>query len=417
MKTQKTRRAILVVGAGPSGFMAAIAAARAGAAVTLCEQLEQPGRKLLASGGGHCNLTNVLPPEDFIGHFGRTGRFMSDALRLLDHTALRGFFAELGVPTVVTDGFHVFPESGLAQDVLVALNRECGRLGVRQRLRCRVESLRVQDGAMSGVDLGGEFLEADAVILCTGGCSYPALGGTGGGYRLAEQIGHKLEPRMPALAPLVTRERWPHACAGNTLQKARLTIDLPRQRRDGVTGELMFTHTGISGPAALDLSGAVAELLRQTPDVPVILQVDADRTEADWQALIADWRRSHGRRQVRNQLATQLPTTLARELCAEAGVPEEGLCAELGKAPAAALARLLAGAVLTISATGGFDVAMVTRGGVSLKEVDPHTLASRRVQGLHFAGELLDLDGPCGGYNLQWAFASGWLAGQCAAVG
>ena len=536
---------MVVIGAGPAGLMAAIAAAECGAHVAVCEQLDQPGRKLLATGGGRCNLTNTLSDADFMSRFGRHGRFMQPALAAMNAPRLRDFFAALGVPTHCADGFHVFPVSESAGDVLDALLRRCRALKVELLLRTAVQSLRIREGQVTGVSVACDRTKreivARAVVIATGGKSYLRasntmprpktgtgtfcaqhpkglqakctcpffrstscpesesglsrprgillealmLGSTGGGYALAAQAGHQIVPPVPALVPLVTKERLPAQCAGVVISNTRVWIELPRRARSGCAGEVLFTHRGVSGPAVLDLSGDVARLLEDDPGrgaqpppaakedrrgrlcstssgriepesllsipggdagVPIRIDLTPGTTAAQWRARFEEWHREHGRRAVSTALAdhlpaspaerkrgqvpfvrstqgayrqkvpvpfsTCLPASLARAVCEVAGLPHGLTAAQFDQAQRAKLADCLTGLPLTAVATEGFERAMVTRGGVNLREVDPRTLASRRVGGLFFAGEVLDLDGPCGGFNLQWAFSSGHLAGR-----
>ncbi|HRU05206.1 MAG TPA: NAD(P)/FAD-dependent oxidoreductase [Candidatus Brocadiia bacterium] len=412
-----SRGPIVVVGAGPAGMTAAIAASRAGARVVVCEQLSRPGRKLLATGGGRCNLTNTGSEADFVAAFGRQGRFILPALRAFGPEALRRFLRDLSVPTRVADGFHVFPVSNRAGDVLNALLGECGRLGVDVRTGARVSGVRIADGMVSGVETKGGVLAASAVVLATGGMSYPELGGTGGGYALAEQAGHRIVTPTPAAVALKTAEAWPGQCAGIVIEDARVRIALPRQRGAERRGALLFTREGVSGPAALDISGAVSELLLKRESVPLRISLAPEMSAEDWARRFAAWRQDKGGKHVANLVSERLPRRLADALCQLAGDAGGVKLAELDSARRDALARLLAETPVTITATAGFAAAIVTRGGVALKDVNPETLESRLAAGLFFAGEALDLDGPCGGYNLQWAFSSGWLAGASAARG
>ncbi len=414
---------ILVVGAGPAGLMAALAAARAGRRVEVLEQLDRPGLKLLATGGGRCNLTCAEAAEALMARFGRQGRFMAPALALLDPQRLRERLAELGVPTVVDEHNRVYPASQAAGTVLSAL-LDAGRdQGVQLRTGVAVEGLWIEASRLRGLQTRTGRLEAPRVVLATGGQSYPELGGTGGGYSLAEQAGHTLVPPTPALVGLVTVESWPARCAGVSLQGVRVWIDRRGQAKAGLVGDVLFTHRGLSGPAILDLSGDVAGLLARGGPVPLRLDLtEPDRGEPAnlpspqrWQQRLARWRQRQGTSSLRNLLARHLPRALAHLLCELAGLDAQTRAAELPADARDALVGLLTALPLTVSATEGFGRAMVTRGGVSLRDVDPHTLQSRRLAGLSLAGELLDLDGPSGGYNLHWAFASGSLAGQAAA--
>jgi len=414
---------VVVVGAGPAGLLAAIAAAERGRRVVLLEQLPRPGVKLLATGGGRCNLTNTLPPDEFPARFGRHGRFILPALAAFGPDAFRRFLGALGVPTAAPDRLHVFPASDSAADVQRALVRRARELGVRLRLVTTACALWIEDNALRGIQTSRGRVAANAVILATGGKGYPDLGATGSGYALAREAGHPIVETIPALVPLVTRETWPRELAGLALSPARVCIDLPgrppafahglwRGKRAGITGNILFTHTGLSGPAVLDLSGDVAVLLSARSEVPLRLDLAPRTTRDEWIARLDSWPLSEGRKTLRTLLAAHFPRVLADLLCRLAGLDPATRPAQVSRPARCALADLLTALPLTVTATEGWDRAMVTRGGVALKEVAPQTLASRRLPGLAFAGEILDLDAPSGGFNLQWAFSSGHLAGS-----
>ncbi|MDD4891159.1 MAG: aminoacetone oxidase family FAD-binding enzyme [Phycisphaerae bacterium] len=409
---------IVIVGGGPAGLAAAIAAAQSGARVVVCEQLDRPGVKLLATGGGRCNITNTLGRDEFIAAFGRQGRFIDPALDAMDNAGLRAFLATLGVPTATDpDGLHVYPASQQAVTVQSALWRRCRELGVETRTGVRVARLLMTDGKVAGVQTDGGEIAAGRVILASGGRGYPELGGCGVGYDLAGQAGHKIVTPTPALVPLTTAEHWTRPLAGLSLDCVRVRIDLPRQSAAGVVGEMIFTHHGISGPVVLDLSGDVAALLDRTKEpVPLRMDLSGGVQAAEWHRRLDRWNRDDGAKMLRTMLSRDVPHRLAEALIPEAGLPLDVRCSQASRARRDALVGLLTDAPLTVTATEGFRRAMVTRGGVTLKQVDPHTLQSRLLPGLFFAGEVLDLDGPSGGFNLQWAFSSGHLAGASAAA-
>ncbi len=405
---------VIVVGAGAAGQTAAIAAAEAGRHVVLVERKTQPGLKLLASGGGRANLTNLAPRADFVSAFGRQGRFMLPALEAMGPDALRDFFARLGLPTA-TEGPRVYPASKRAADAQVALRRRVEQLGVTLRLGRGVSELWIENGRLAGVTIGTERLAADRVILACGGPSWPKLSGTAGGYALAGQAGHTIIEPTPALVPLITHDRWPAKLAGVALEGARVWIAAPKQAKAGITGDVLFTHRGVSGPAILDLSGSVAQLLSRGADAPLRIELIAGMDAAAWRRQFDQWRQSAPRKQVLNLLRATLPTSLCQLLCRHTELPEDTPMAQLPGRKRDALVQSLAALKLTVTDTEGSEAAFVTRGGVKLREVSPDTLESRLLPGLHIVGELLDLDGPTGGYNLQWAFASGHLAGRSAA--
>ena len=414
---------VLIVGAGPAGLMAAVAASASGRRVRVCERMPAAGRKLLATGGGRCNLTHASPPDEMAAAFGRQGRVLRAALRAFPPDALRAWFAAAGVPTMVQDDGCVFPVSQKARDVLDALRQQAQRGGAEICCGCLVRRIVVREGAVAGVETATGPVEAGRVILAAGGCGYPALGSNGSGFDLAAAVGHTLVRPVPALVPLVTVEDWPRELAGIVLDPARVRCDATGRDRHAHVGPLLFTHRGVSGPPALDVSGAVAERLacaegaagtQAGGNAPrgVMLRVAwrADRDTAAWRALFDHWRETHGGRALHNLLAGELPVRLAQTLCRLAGAADVA-AARARRAQLDQLAGWCGDAPLEIAGTEGWEQAMVTRGGVAWDEVNPRTLESRRASGLFFAGEVLDADGPCGGYNLTWAFASGRLAG------
>ncbi len=401
----------LVVGAGPAGLMAALGAARAGARVIVFDQLPEAGVKLLATGGGRCNFTNTLAAEDFIRRFGDQSRFVAPALKALDGTRLRLFFERLGAPSHSPDGFHVFPVSGSARSIRDALVRACQKLGVELRCASRVEGLGVERGRVSGLVTARGTVPAGRVVLAAGGAGYPDLVGGEGGYALARRAGHTLAPLCPALAPLVTREDWPGKLAGITLPRVAVKLACANGSDPAEPGSLLFTHKGISGPVVLNVSGVVSAALLTSESAALALDLVPDWTKEDWNKMLERERREHGARTALSMLAAALPAALARVVLELAEVSPSARLAQLARAQGDRMIRVVMALPLTVTRTEGFGKAMVTRGGVRRDEVWPKTLESRLVRGLFFAGEILDVDGPCGGFNLHWAFASGSLAG------
>lgn len=394
----------------------AAAMAPAGSRVVVCERLPAPGRKLLATGGGRCNFTTARPEASIPDAFGRYGRFLVPALRTLGPDQLRQWFAEAGVAAAVEPDGSVFPASQRAADVLAALLAAGRRRGARIVGQTPVSALLVEHGAVRGVTTANGPIHAPRVVLAAGGCSYAALGSDGSGFALADAAGHHVVPPLPALVPLVTTETWPHALAGIVLPQARLSLGTSGRGRLERQGIVLFTHRGLSGPAVLDLSGDVAAAIAAADSAQVTLRPIAERDEAAWLRQFADWRQAGGGRALHNLLAGEFPRAFAAALCRLAELPE-GPLARTPRPALLRLARLCGDLPLTIPATEGWSRAMVTRGGVALDEIDPHTLQSRLVRGLYLAGEVVDLDGPCGGYNLTWAFASGALVAQTSAMG
>ncbi|MGI6494563.1 MAG: NAD(P)/FAD-dependent oxidoreductase [Kiritimatiellia bacterium] len=427
---------LVIVGGGAAGLMAACQAPQ-GLRIAVCEHLPEAGRKLLATGGGRCNFTTAMDSGALPALFGRQGRFIVPALRAMPPQGLRDWFARIGVPSVVEEGRFVFPESHCAADVRDALLAQARKRGATVLLGTKAESLLLRetgrDGgnrisrAVAGVRTSRGVLRAPHVLLATGGCSMPALGSDGSGYALAREAGHTTSPPLPALVPLRAADDWAKKLPGVSLEEALLRFEppagcSPALRRAGTReeyGPVLFTHHGLSGPAALNLSGIVAAALEEqagqpSPGIRVILRPIAGRDERSWQRQLATWRAEGGRRSVRNLLSGVLPRAVATTLCSLAEVPDVALAQTPGKA-LARLAGYCGGTPLAISGTDGWNHSMVTRGGVTLPEIDPATLRSKLADGLSFAGEVVDLDAPCGGFNLTWAFASATLAARSVA--
>jgi predicted Rossmann fold flavoprotein len=413
----------LIIGGGPAGLAAACFSA---GSTLLIERLNAPARKLLATGGGRCNLTHATDAEGIMAAFGRQGRFASPALNAFPPDAIRAFFADLGVATRADPDGCVFPVSQKAADVAQALGRAARAAGAEIRCGIHASQLIVSRSEtcdatlrVCAVQTSAGSIRARRVILAAGGRSYPALGADGSGFGLAGGAGLAVTPPVPALAGLITRERWPGTLAGIVLERAGLRLDAPGASKAWLAGPVLFTHKGVSGPPAIDLSGEInARLIqrsqtRDRPPEPVTLRLAciAGRTASDWHALFDGWRTRHGARTLRNLLSGELPHALATALCDVAGA-QNLAAAQAKKSVLEALAAACAEQPLHITETEGWERAMVTRGGVALGELDPKTLACRRIQGLFCAGEVVDLDGRCGGYNLTWAFASGRLAGS-----
>jgi len=380
------------------------------------DRLRAPARKLLATGGGRCNLTHAADAAGISAAFGCHARFLAPALYAFPPEDIRAFFRGLGVETLVEPDGCVFPVSQKASDVAQALERAALANGAEIRCGVRATRLLIEHGEtgttprVTGVETAQGPLHADRVILAAGGQSYPDLGSDGSGFALAKAAGLEVTQPVPALAGLFTQEAWPAALAGILVEKGGLRLDVKGGSKRFLTGPLLFTHKGLSGPPALDLSGEVAARLSAAPAVPLRLTLDASRSSEAWLALFDDWRSRHGGRALHNLLSGELPRALAATLCDLAGATDTA-AAQAKRSVLTALAEACANLPLHATGTEDWSRAMVTRGGVALRELDPATLACRRLRGLACAGEVVDVDGRCGGYNLTWAFASGRLAG------
>lgn len=415
LKVRNDEIDVVIIGSGPAGLSAALAAAETGASVVLFERLRTYGLKLLASGGSKCNISNTLDKSAFMEAFGREGRFMKPALDFAYHDWLFSFLKSQNVPLKCEDSFHYFPRSERARDILNAFSNAFTALGGIMKNETAVQHIAVNDENKLSVILSdGTVTECKSAVLAGGGTAWGKLGGSRHGLNLAAELGHTLSPLYPAMAPLLIREPWVRNLTGISLPDAELSFRRGRQTFRN-RGELLFTHDGLSGPCAIDLAGDLAETCaKNASDVELILRPDASKNFAAWQKEIESWKKHEGRKQLRTVLGWQFPRALAEALCTAAKCGDEKLCG-LSSAVRDRLAAVLSGVSLTACGSGPIDRAMAMKGGIKLKEINPHTLESRLVSGLYFAGEIMDLTGPCGGYNIQWALSSGRLAGFSAA--
>ncbi len=412
---------VVVVGGGAAGLMAAGQAAAAGALVLLLERTARLGAKLRITGKGRCNLTNTSPLEEFLEHFAfldqdpSSRSFLRNAFARFFAPELIAFFEELGVPTVVERGGRVFPASEDAHQVAEALVRFVRSQGVEIRLRSRVVRLIQEDNRLCGVALEqGESIPAGAVIIATGGASYPKTGSTGDGYRLAQEAGHRIIPIRPALVPLIIAGPEPKAMMGLSLRNVEVRLLLDGQEFARDWGEMLFTHYGVSGPIILTLSGpAVARLGQGQLEMSINLKPALTPEELDAR-LRRDLDR-YGKRIFRNLLKELLPHKMIDVVIARSGIPPDKPGHQITGAERQRLRDLLQDFRLTIIGHRPLEEAIITAGGVDTREIDPRTMASRLVRGLYFAGEVLNVQADTGGYNLQAAFSTGYVAGRSAA--
>ena len=412
------QRKVLVIGGGAAGMLSAIFAAREGAKVTLLDRNEKLGKKVYITGKGRCNLTNACEEEEFMRAILRNPRFMYAPLAFFNNRDMMKLTEDLGVKLKVERGNRVFPESDHASDVTHALTREMTRLGVEIRLDERTEKLLIEDGVCCGaVSESRKEYRTDAVIICTGGESYPSTGSTGDGYALAQSAGHKIKAPMPALVPIDTRESWPGTLAGLSLKNVALRAykeDKKRKYFYDEQGEMLFTHTGITGPLVLSLSSRMPE---DMSDVHMLIDLKPVLDEQTLDArLLRDFKEMQNR-QITAVMDGLAPHNLGQQILLLAGIPPRQPVNGITKEQRASLVRLLKALPLTPKALRGFNEAIITRGGVDVKQVNASTMASKLMPGLYFAGEVLDVDAQTGGYNLQIAFSTGALAGFSAARG
>ena len=412
------RKRVVIVGGGAAGLMAAISAAENGADVLVLEKMPAPGRKILITGKGRCNFTNRCEIDDFPKFFPNNGAFLYSALRAFDNQELIDFFAAHGVPSKLERGGRLFPVSDKAADIVDALVKTARQAGVRILTGRPVQSVRLADGRVSGVIAGAETTPADAVILATGGLSYPGTGSTGDGYRMAKELGHSVTPLTPALVPLEVAEDWIGELQGLSLKNVSALVRINGRKADSDFGELMFTHFGLSGPIILSLSQAASRALKQAPRPEIVVAVNlkpALTPETLDKRLQRDFT-AFARKQFKNSLGDLLPAKLIPVMIRLSGIAPEKPVHQIRRDECRQLVELLQNLCFTIRGTRPVAEAVVTAGWVAVKEVQPKTMESRLVGGLYFAGEILDVDGYTGGFNLQAAFSTGFVAGRAAAL-
>ena len=403
---------ILVIGAGPAGMMAAIRAAENGAAVTLLEKMKRPGRKMMITGKGRCNITNAADVPEIIRNIHGNGAFLNSSMRAFDNQDVMEFFRQQGVPVKVERGNRVFPVSDKAQDVVDAMVHRLHELDVRIELEMPVADILLQEGRVAGVRTkSGAHYKADAVILAVGGASYPGTGSTGDGYEMAKKLGHTVVPLRPSLVPLETEEEWVKDVQGLSLRNVRATLLAGGEKVQEMFGEMMFTHFGVTGPIILSMSRRAAKCLAEGKFVERELNLKPALTPEKLDARIQRDFEQHIRKSLKNGLLDLLPHKLIEPVLDCAYLDPEKPVHQVTAEERHRLAETLQHLTLTIAKTRPLAEAIVTAGGVSVREINPKTMESKLVPGLYFAGEVVDVDAYTGGYNLQAAFSMGNAAG------
>lgn len=403
---------ILVIGAGPAGMMAAIRAAENGAAVTLLEKMKRPGRKMMITGKGRCNITNAADVPEIIRNIHGNGVFLNSSMRAFDNQDVMEFFRQQGVPVKVERGNRVFPVSDKAQDVVDAMVHRLHELDVRIELEMPVADILLQEGRVAGVRTkSGAHYKADAVILAVGGASYPGTGSTGDGYEMAKKLGHTVVPLRPSLVPLETEEEWVKDVQGLSLRNVRATLLAGGEKVQEMFGEMMFTHFGVTGPIILSMSRRAAKCLAEGKFVELELNLKPALTPEKLDARIQRDFEQHIRKSLKNGLLDLLPHKLIEPVLDCAYLDPEKPVHQVTAEERHRLAETLQHLTLTIAKTRPLAEAIVTAGGVSVREINPKTMESKLVPGLYFAGEVVDVDAYTGGYNLQAAFSMGNAAG------
>jgi len=406
---------LAVIGAGPAGMMAAARAGGLGAKVVLLEKNLQPGTKLLLTGSGRCNLTSAqFDVPSLVQKYGKAGKFLFPAFNLFGPREAMEFFESRGLALKVEDSGKVFPKSDRASDVLEVLLGCLQECKVETRFNCAVKAVVAGAGRIKWIIAGDEKFTAQNYIIATGGRSYAQTGSSGEGFDWLRELGHKVTELRPGLVPVRVKEKWVFSLQGLSLKDVGISLWQGNKKRESAFGDIVFTHFGISGPAALDLSGAAGALLKNGQvNLAIDLMPQSNLTEIDAQLLGAF--KDAQNKMVKNCLAGIIPGRLAETIVILAGIDPEKKVNAVSREDRQHLARLLKHLEMIVVSTLGFDQAMITMGGVELKEIDPSAMRSKLIENLFLAGEVLNLSGPSGGYNLQLCWSTGFLAGTSAA--
>lgn len=405
---------ICVVGGGAAGLAAALAAARQGAQTVLVESNEKLGKKIYITGKGRCNLTNLCPPEEFLSNVPTNPKFLFSAINFLTPEKTVALFNELGLPTKTERGNRVFPLSDKASDVTKALEKELGRLGADILLNTAARKINTENGIAVSLDTTAGGISFDKLILACGGASYPATGSNGRGYALARGVGHTVKSLYPSLVDITTEENF--FLAGLSLVNVNFSVFDQRGKRIFMKfGELLFTHEGVSGPVVLTASAYINKLPVKGMKLVTDLKPALSAHQLDGR-ILRDFSENKNK-QFKNSLSALLPEKLISAIIALSGIDPDKQVNRITSKERAVLVKILKGFTLTAASLGPIERAVATSGGVDVREVDPRTMASRLVKNLYFAGEMIDVDALTGGFNLQTAFSTGFLAGCCAAGG
>lgn len=406
---------LLIIGGGAAGMMAAVQAGRRGVKVLLAERGEKTGRKLLITGKGRCNVTNNCPREELMQNIPRNPRFLYSAFSRFDSADAMAFFESAGVALKTERGARVFPQSDKASDIREALMREMKKAGVTL-MTGKADELLTEEGRVTGVRFSdGRTEQVNAVLLATGGASYPTTGSDGNGYRLAQSVGHTVVPPTPSLIPIVTAEKDPRDMMGLSLRNVRLSLLENNREIFSELGEMLFTHFGVSGPLVLSASAHILALGKKKYQLSIDLKPGLTPEQLD-KRLLRDFSENLNRDAI-NAFGALLPRKMIPVALKRAGIPYDQKVREITREERETLLHTLKHFTLTVSGFRPVEEAIVTRGGVSIKEVDPKTMESKKCKGLYLAGEILDVDGYTGGFNLQIAFSTAYAAAEAVTEG
>lgn len=406
---------VAIIGGGAAGLLAGIAAAQNGAQVTIFEKMRLPGKKIMITGKGRCNITNACEIPEFIKNIPGNGRFLNSALHRFTNDDIVLLLESHGLLTKVERGGRIFPVSDKAKDVVDTLVKIFTEAGGKLQLDTKVIEILAKDGQVTGVKTISGVYPADAVILAAGGASYPGTGSDGGGAKLAAKLGHKIVPLRPSLVPLESDYPYVDDLQGLSLRNVQGTLTADGEKIGSEFGEMLFTHFGVSGPIILSLSNLAAKALDEGKEVELHIDLKPALSEEKLDARIQRDFAQYSKKQLANGMKDLLPQRLIPVVCDMAYLDEEKFINQISREERHRLLAALKNFCVPITSTRPLAEAIVTAGGVSVKEINPKTMESKLIRGLHFAGEVMDVDGYTGGYNLQAAFSSGHAAGMAAA--
>lgn len=401
---------ILIIGGGAAGMMAAISAAKCGHQVELFEKNEKLGKKIYITGKGRCNVTNACDTEDLFGKIVTNKKFMYSSIYTFDNSMVYDFFEEAGCPLKVERGNRVFPVSDKSYDIINALERIMKQLGVHIHLFSEVTDIIVKNNTAVGIVVDDKNIIGNSVLIATGGYSYPTTGSTGSGHTFAKKYGHNVTKCSPALVPFVAKEEWVKELQGLSLRNCGVTLYDDNKKIYEDFGELLFTHFGVSGPTVLSASSYVTDLIKHK-ELRLVIDLKPALSEGELDDRILRDFEGMKNKSYSNSLDKLLPKSLIPVVIELSGIEPERKVHEIRKEERKALVNLLKNFTLTLTGLRGFNEAIITHGGINVKEVDPGTMESKIIKNLYFAGEVLDVDAVTGGYNLQIAWSTGYLAG------
>jgi predicted Rossmann fold flavoprotein len=403
---------VIIIGAGPAGLLAAGRAAELGSKVLILEKMRQEGRKLMITGKGRCNITNSAEIGEFITHVFPKGKFLRNAFSQYFSEDIISLLENYGLDVTLERGGRYFPTNNKAPEVLKALLKWVNELGVEIYTGFQVEKLIVEDGEIKGVQANAKEFKAPNVIIATGGKSYPATGSTGDGYELARRVGHKIQKPIPALVPVETEGQIAKKLQGLNLKNVRAVVWVNGKKYGEAFGEMIFTHFGLSGPIILTLSRIMVTELQNgnKVEVSIDLKPALDEQKLD-NRLIRDLN-EHGKKRLANIFRQWLPASMVPVFIEKLGLDPNKECHQVSSKERKQIRHLMKNFKLKVSHHRSFKEAIITAGGISTDEIRPKTMESKLIKGLYFAGEVIDLDAETGGYNLQIAYSTGWLAGN-----